>query len=355
MTVLRQKEMRNMLAVIAVISFASVILGQAAAALFALEQAALAFLLITLLPGIIILLAVYAYFRRQLTEVDESIKTIEAFMNGDSEARLEDGREGTFSKLYHAVNRMATVLEAQAAKQKNTKDFLKDTISDISHQLKTPLAALNMYTEIMRDNPDDNDAVRNFTIKTQRELDRVEMLILNLLKITRLDAGAVVMNKSEQNVSELMNEIRLRFETRAVKELKNLVLSGDDSVAILCDRDWILEAVSNLVKNALDHTKEGGEVVICWNRLPAVTQIIIGDSGSGIHDQDIHHIFKRFYRSRFSKDSQGIGLGLPLAKSIVEANGGNITVESEPGRGSKFCLSFLNIAIGPYAQSMSTG
>ena len=343
MTVLRQKEMRNVLIIITTLVLTSVVMGQIAAALFSPEQAALVFLIVTLLPGIIILLSVYAYFHRQLIEVDESINTIEAFMDGDSEARLEDGCEGSFSKLYHAVNRMATVLEAQAARQKNTKDFLKDTISDISHQLKTPLAALNMYTEIMRDNPDEGDTVRNFTVKTQRELDRMEMLILNLLKITRLDAGAVVMNKSAQNVSELMNEIKLRFETRSVQEQKNLVLSGDDHMDFLCDRDWMLEAVSNIVRNALDHTKEGDEIIVSWKQLPAVKQIIVADNGSGIHDQDIHHVFKRFYRSRFSKDSQGIGLGLPLAKSIVEALGGNITVESELGSGSKFCLNFLNL------------
>lgn len=344
MIVLRQKETKNTLVLIASIVLASVITGQIAATFLSPEYAALMLLLATLPPGIVILLFVFACFRRQLTEVEKSIQTIETFLDGDSEARLEDGHEGSFSKLCHAVNRMATVLEAQAAREKNTKAFLKDTISDISHQLKTPLAALNMYTEIMRDNPEDGVAIRNFTDKTQRELDRMETLVLNLLKITRLDAGAVAMNKSARNISELMNEIRLRFETRANLERKSLVLSGDDHMAILCDHVWILEAVGNIVKNALDHTKEGAKIGISWKRLPAVMQVIIEDNGSGIHSEDVHHVFKRFYRSRFSKDSHGIGLGLPLAKSIVEAHDGNITVESEPGKGSKFRLNFFNLS-----------
>lgn len=343
MIVLRQREMKKVIAAIAGIVFAAVVMGQFAAGGLAHHIPRLVILFSTLLPGIIIFFIVYGYFRKELMEVEHSIQTIHSFIDGDSKARLEDDREGSFSKLYHAVNRMATVLEAQAARQKNTKDFFKDTISDISHQLKTPLAALNMYTEIIQENPEDDGIVKSFMVKTQRELDRMEMLILNLLKITRLDAGAVIMNKKTENISDLMTEIKQLFETRTNREEKLLTLSGNTDQVLLCDRDWILEAVSNIVKNALDHTKAGDEIHIYWKHLPAVKQIIVEDNGSGIHSDDIHHIFKRFYRSRFSKDSQGAGLGLPLAKSIVDAHEGDILVESELGKGCKFTLSFLNL------------
>ena len=103
-----------------------------------------------------------------------------------------------------------------------------------------------------------------------------------------------------------------------------------------------MEAVSNIVKNALDHTKAGDEIHICWKQLPAVKQIIIEDNGSGIHSDDIHHVFKRFYRSRFSKDTQGIGLGLPLAKAIIEDHNGTIEVNSTLGVGTTFTINFLN-------------
>ena len=111
---------------------------------------------------------------------------------------------------------------------------------------------------------------------------------------------------------------------------------------MVCDRDWIIEAISNIVKNALDHTTAGNHIIIEWRQLPSVTRICIKDNGSGIHPEDIHHIFKRFYRSRFSTDTQGIGLGLPLAKAIIEAHDGNITVDSVLGKGSTFTISFLN-------------
>ena len=141
----------------------------------------------------------------------------------------------------------------------------------------------------------------------------------------------------------MMNALKASFETRARQEHKEILLSGPSGAALFCDRDWMMEAVSNLVKNALDHTDEAGCICIEWNSLPAITQISVKDNGRGIHTQDIHHIFKRFYRSRFSKDTQGAGLGLPLTKAIVEAHGGNIAVDSVPGGGSTFVLNFLNL------------
>ena len=122
-----------------------------------------------------------------------------------------------------------------------------------------------------------------------------------------------------------------------------MTLSGPPQAELVCDRGWILEAVSNVVKNALDHTEAGGHITIEWNELPSMTQITVKDNGSGIHPEDIHHIFKRFYRSRFSKNTQGIGLGLPLTKAIVEAHDGTITVASAFGNGAAFEMSFLNL------------
>ena len=106
-----------------------------------------------------------------------------------------------------------------------------------------------------------------------------------------------------------------------------------------CDRNWMMEAIGNIVKNALDHTREGNTIEISWKQFASIVQIVIRDNGSGIHPEDLHHIFKRFYRSRFSKNTQGIGLGLPLAKAIVEAHDGTIEVDSELGKGTAFTIS----------------
>ena len=112
-------------------------------------------------------------------------------------------------------------------------------------------------------------------------------------------------------------------------------------MTLLCDRVWMVEAISNLVKNALDNTKTGDTIQVEWRQLASMVQIVVRDNGSGIHPEDLPHIFKRFYRSRFSKDTQGVGLGLPLTKAVVEAHRGTIEGDSDPGRGAIFTISFL--------------
>ena len=123
---------------------------------------------------------------------------------------------------------------------------------------------------------------------------------------------------------------------------KTLILSGNEEVTLVYDQTWLIEAISNIVKNAFDHTKPGATIRITWHAFASMVQIIVSDNGSGIHPEDLPHIFKRFYRSRFSKDTQGIGLGLPLAKAIIEDHNGTIEVDSTLGVGTTFTINFLN-------------
>ena len=210
-----------------------------------------------------------------------------------------------------------------------------------SHQLKTPLAALNIYNGLLQDGDMELSAVKEFADLSEQELDRIEILVQNLLKITKLDAGAIVLEKATENVADMMRDIELHFAYRARQEKKKIILSGSDHLSLFCDRDWLSEAIDNIVKNAFDHTENGAVIGITWRALPSGIQIVVKDNGCGIHPEDIHHIFKRFYRSRFSKDKQGIGLGLPLAKAIVEAHNGTIEVDSELGIGTTFTMNFL--------------
>ena len=137
-----------------------------------------------------------------------------------------------------------------------------------------------------------------------------------------------------------MENLKHRFSCRAELEKKEIRLSGEDEF-IFCDAEWLTEAFGNLVKNALDHTSAGGIISIDWRKNGNILNVTFRDNGSGIHPEDIPHIFKQFFRSRFSKDTQGIGLGLPLAKTIIEAHDGMIEVDSELGHGTAFSVSFL--------------
>lgn len=283
----------------------------------------------------------FFYFKKQNDVMEQAVSQIQAFLDGDTDVRIACDDEGELYRLFHCVNSLAAVLNAHADNELREKEFLKSTISDISHQLKTPLAALNIYNGLLQEGDLEPSSVKEFADLSEQELDRMESLVQNLLKITRLDAGSIVLEKHMENIADLMRDIELHFAYRAGQERKEILLSGPDPVFLLCDRDWLTEAIDNIVKNALDHTKEGDTIRIEWKSFSCAVQITVKDNGCGIHPEDLHHIFKRFYRSSFSKDTQGIGLGLPLAKAIAEAHNGVIEADSELGKGSVFTMNFL--------------
>lgn len=327
------------------LSFILFTLISVACTLLQLKHAALYVLLSFAGMGLSILAFLYLYFREQDRIMEDAVTQIQDYLSGDKSARISCDEEGGLYRLFHEVNALVSILNAHAENEAQAKSFLKNTISDISHQLKTPLAALNVYNGILQAETADTPEIREFTELSEHELDRIGNLVQNLLKITKLDAGTVLFEKADENVSDMMRCIEKHFAWRAGQEGKILSLSGDDTITLFCDRTWLMEAVSNLVKNAFDHTRKGCAIRIEWRTFASIVQIVVRDDGSGIHPEELPHIFKRFYRSRFpvndSTDAQGIGLGLPLAKAVVEAHNGTIEVDSEPGAGTAFTLNFL--------------
>lgn len=271
----------------------------------------------------------------------QAAKVITCFTEGDFSYHMPQMQEGTIYRLFASVDQLATILQSKNEAGHKAKEFLKNTISDISHQLKTPLAALTMYHEIISVEPDHIETVTEYSEKTGLALKRMEQLIQAMLKITRLDAGSIVFEKESCRVSELIYQAINELTTRAASEGKEIIIDESPEETVLCDKQWTSEAVGNIVKNALDHTDSGGKIHISWNRTPAMVRILISDNGTGISPEDLHHIFKRFYRSKKSLDTQGAGLGLSLTKSIVEGQGGIISVQSALQEGTVFTLSFL--------------
>ena len=340
MKIFANKEIKKLFLAVSVIWVASLLLTQGFLWL-CYQRFSLFLLLVFVLSGGAILAVGCSYFKKQNQVLEQAVSQINAYLDGNHNARIECDDEGELYRLFHTVNSLAAVLNAHADNELREKEFLKNTISDISHQLKTPLAALNIYNGLLQDGDMEPGAVKEVAGLSEQELDRIEILVQNLLKITKLDAGAIVLEKTTENVADMMRDIELHFAYRARQEKKKIILSGSDHLSLFCDRDWLSEAIDNIVKNAFDHTESGAVIGITWKELPSGIQIVVKDNGCGIHPEDIHHIFKRFYRSRFSKDTQGIGLGLPLAKAVIEAHGGAIEVDSELGRGTSFTMNFL--------------
>ena len=262
---------------------------------------------------------------------------IERMIDGDREARLSSDSEGDLAKLFHGINSLADVLGAHADNRKKTNIFLKHTVEDISHQLKTPLAALNIYIGILQDENISGGERKKFVNLAEKELERMETLIQNLLKLTRIDSGNVHFSIKAESVAEMLLEVCERFSVRVDREKKKIRLETDDIVCA-CDRVWTTEALCNIVKNALDHTEEGNEIVLKCGMSGGDVCFSIEDNGTGIHEDDLYYIFNRFYRSRHSNDGAGIGLGLPLTKAIIENQKGIIEVESQLGKGTVFSV-----------------
>lgn len=278
--------------------------------------------------------------RHQEQSMENAAHQIAEYILDRRKGGIECSEEGAMYRLFHEVNSLVTMADAHADSERRAKEFLRRTISDISHQLKTPIAALNIYNGILQQETADAATVREFTSLSEQELDRIESLVQSLLKMARLDAGAITLERAPENVFDLLEHIKRQYSFRAEQEGKEIVLEGDEQTVFSCDRTWLAEAIGNLVKNALDHTAQGDRILIRWQQSLCLTQITVEDTGSGIHPEDLYHIFKRFYRSRFSKDTQGVGLGLPLAKSIVEAHQGSIEVHSKLGQGTAFTINF---------------
>ena len=280
------------------------------------------------------------FARAQAARLAGAERLLRRYAEGDFSARLPRDAEGPLGSLFAAAEELATMLQAKTEAEHRARQFLKQTIADISHQLKTPLAALGLYQEIIAAEPDNADAVRVFAGKAGDALLRMESLIQAMLKITRLDAGSIRFAPAACPLPDLAGRAVRDLLTRAEREGKRIRLEGDPALTLWCDPDWTAEALGNLVKNGLDHTAAGGLVRVTWRHTPGMVQVQVADNGSGIAPEDIHHIFKRFYRGRSGPDARGAGLGLPLARAIVEGQGGAVTVQSTPGQGSVFAVSF---------------
>lgn len=284
------------------------------------------------------LLGTVYQMRRREALYQQAAELVERFTDGDFSGHLHWEQTGTLYRLFSSIDQLAKALQTRCEMEHGAKEFLKDMLSDISHQLKTPLSALQMYLEIMLLEPDHPQTVQTFSRRSMQSIKRMEELILSLLKIMKLDTHTIQFEKKCCSVLEMVERCVEPFSVRAQKEGKQIEMEGFDGEQMFCDPIWTCEAISNLLKNALDHTQTGGHIQISWEDSPTMFCIRVKDDGCGIAPADFYHIFKRFYRSSRSEDRTGVGLGLPLSKAIVEGQGGMLYAESVEGEGALFCL-----------------
>ncbi|SHH09229.1 His Kinase A (phospho-acceptor) domain-containing protein [Anaerosphaera aminiphila DSM 21120] len=295
----------------------------------------------TLFFSLLIVLISAFYLKKRESIYSSAIETVEEFKEGNFNRRLSQQRDGGLYRLFTEIDNLALILKSKIEREESIKLFLRNTISDISHQLKTPISAISIYNEIILDERKNPEKIEEFSHKIADSIVRIEELIVLMLKITRLDSGSIEFQKQEYFVIDLVNKSIDQLKERSVREGKEIVIVGAVEEKLLCDIGWTSEALGNIVKNALDYTSSGDSITIIWGKKADRLKITVSDRGSGISKKDIHHIFKRFYRGEKSHGTKSVGLGLSLSKSIVEGQDGILSVESSKERGTVFTLSFL--------------
>lgn len=275
-------------------------------------------------------------------KIYRDIKDMTDYVYHSSEGREYEmknkNQEGQIGLLKTEIMKMTTVLKEKVALLHSEKIFLNDTISDISHQLKTPMTSLMLLTDLMYNDLDKEKKIE-FLDRTNTQLSRMDWLIKSMLKLSKLEAKVIDFKTDKVNINELIK--RSISPLLVPIELRNISLNinGDKEASYTGDIEWSSEALSNIIKNCIEHTKEGGTLDITYEENPIYSEIIIKDNGEGIDKDDIQNIFKRFYKGKNSK-SDSVGIGLAMAKSIIESQNGDIYVKSKKNRGSEFHITF---------------
>lgn len=254
--------------------------------------------------------------------------------------------EGDFYVFYNKFNHMGERLESALKDLQDEKVNLKDIINDISHQLKTPLSALITYNDILKNHENmDVKTKSQFINLSSEQLDRMDWLITTLLKYARIESNAISYNKEMIPLAETIEYAVEPLKLPASEKYQNIVLELNSKGDYIHDKKWIAESLSNIIKNAIEHTSNNGEIKIKLDETPLSITINISDNGEGIEKTELKNIFKRFYKGKNSINPKSIGIGLSLSKKIIEAHGGNISVESELGKGTTFSIIFLKVII----------
>lgn len=293
---------------------------------------------LSVLSGLFLLFIIGWLMNRQTQKLNQYSGDILKIMNGERTLKLDDQQEGSLSKLAAAVNLVTSSLYTHIESEKKSRIQLKDNLMNISHQLKTPISALSLYNEIMQGENENNEVIRDFLQKSENELERLRMLTANLLKLARLDAGVIELKRENNSLGEMIQAVGESFKARLDKEQKIFIFSSERDIFYPCDSEWLFEALSNLVKNAAEHTDCGDQITVILEQTPLFVHIAVKDNGHGIHPEDLPFVFQRFYRSKYSQATQGTGIGLTLTKAVIEMHGGLIDVESTPESGTAFSI-----------------
>lgn len=283
------------------------------------------------------------FTKKRYNDISELTYKIDKILHNNDYTNFDVNKEGELAVLNSEIYKMTVRLREQTERLENEKNYLKDYLADISHQIRTPMTSINiMISRLSRQELTFEDRLKMIK-EISKLLTRIEWLITALLKVAQLESDTVKLKKEKTNVEEVVNKSLEPLKIQA--EIKNIKmkLKIEKNTNYKGDYYWSVEAISNIIKNCIEHSENGGIIEIISETNPIYTEIIITDEGKGICKEDLPHLFERFYRGNNS-GSEGIGIGLYLTKMIVSKQNGVITAKNRENKGAEFNIKFFNEA-----------
>lgn len=290
---------------------------------------------------------VYFIAYKQISDMTEEITNIAQIMTDilydADKIPQEKYMPGEIGNLYTNLYKLVMALKQSNLKEQEEKIFLRDVISDISHQLKTPLASLSVFTQLLReDRISEPEKQKQILEESQNQIQRMEWMVLSMLKLARIEAGAIEFDIKGNKLSDIIAQAVEAVNYMTEEKNQKIEVNMPENLMLSCDRDWLTEAIINLLKNASDYSENDTCISIEIEDTPMFTRINIRDQGVGIAEENLQNIFKRFYRVNNEVNPNSVGIGLSLTKSIIEGMGGRISVDSKLGEYTVFKITFVH-------------
>lgn len=281
--------------------------------------------------------------RARKKELEDLNLYMQKICSGNYELAIDDNCEGELSILKNNLYKVILLLRSSNDALQKNKTNLADSLADISHQLKTPLTSMTVMCDLLK-NEQDEENRKNFLNNIDFQLEKMNWLVITLLKLSKIDAGTVTFKKENYNLSKSIDNAISSFQIIAELKSIHIVKNIDENIFVSGDEKWDTEAFSNIIKNCLEHTYDNGTLEISTNENSIFTELVIKDNGTGIEEKELKHIFERFYHGKNSS-SQSVGIGLALAKTVLQHDKATIDVESKVGKGTTFYIKFYKTIV----------
>ena len=284
---------------------------------------------------------IFIYLKQRDKKINQITQYINEIKNRKYDLNINENSEDELSNLKNELYKITIMLKEESEISRQDKEKIKMSVEDISHQLKTPLTSIMIMLDNLKDNPNmDEDTKQKFIFEISKQVDWINWLVISILKLSRLEADVVKFSNNKINVKKFIDEIIGNLEIPIEIKNQKISIEGDEDASFIGDYKWQQEAITNIIKNAIEHNKENGKITIKYEENVLFTKITIIDEGQGIAKEDLKHIFERFYKAQNSSDNS-VGIGLSLAKNIIEKNNGMINCKSEIGNGTEFIVKYM--------------